>query len=126
VKAISTPKIKYAVITEASLKPSEEEGNWEDNIAVIKERTLYVGAEPSDNDSILFLEPFTITLKGKAYTINRVKTPAFMKGEILIIDAETEREIAGLRRKPSKWDVEYEVYDNLEDAIKRALEVEEE
>jgi hypothetical protein len=120
-----TPKIKYAVITEASLKPSGEEGNWEDSIAVInpEEQTLYVGAEPSNNDSILFLEPFTITLKDKAYTINRVKTPAFMKGEILIIDAETEREIAGLRRKPSKWDVKYEVYDNVEEAVKKALEV---
>jgi hypothetical protein len=118
-------KVKYAVITEASLKPSREEGNWEDNIAVInlKEQKLYVGAEPSNNDPILFLEPFTITLKGKAYTINRVKTPAFVKGEILIVNAETEREIAGRQRKPSKWYVKYEVYDNVEEAVKKALEV---
>lgn len=121
-------KVKYAVITEASLKPSEEEGNWADDIAVInlKEQALYVGALPSPSDPILFIKPSTITLKDKAYTINRVKTPAFMKGEILIVDAETEREIAGLRRKPSKWDVKYEVYDNVEEAVKRALEVGEE
>jgi len=125
---MSTPKIKYAVITEASLKPDKEEGNWEDTLAVInpEEQTLYVDAEPPNDDTTLFLEPFTVTTKGKTYTIDKVKIPVFMKGEILIVDAKTEREITGRHRKPSKWFVEYEIYDNLEDAIKRALEVEEE
>ena len=51
-----------------------------------------------------------------------VHVPVFEEGEILILD-EDGREVAGHLRKPDKWGIEYEVFDNLEDAIKRAIEM---
>ncbi len=51
-----------------------------------------------------------------------VQTPVFTVGEILI--TQNGREIAGKGRKPSKWDVEYESFDDLNDALVRALEIE--
>jgi hypothetical protein len=121
------PKVKFAVITKASLKPCEDEGNWADEWAVInpKENTIYVGADlpPIPRGNVLFVDPFQVTVKGKTYTLERVRVPVFEKGEILILDAESGREIAGHERKPSKWFVEYEVYDSLEEAIKKAISV---
>lgn len=49
--------------------------------------------------------------------------PTFEVSEILIIDNDTGREVGGLQRKPSKWDVELEYFDRIGDAVKRALEL---
>ena len=42
--------------------------------------------------------------------------PVFSLGEILILDV-TGREVAGRNRKPSKWFVTCEEFDNLDDAV---------
>jgi hypothetical protein len=117
------PQVKFAVITKASLKPLENKGNWADEWAVInpEEKTMFIGADfyPNDKDkTVLPGVPFQVTVKGKTYTLERVRVPVFVEGEILILEAESGREIAGHLRKPSKWFVEYEVYDSLEEAIK--------
>ncbi|NUS02015.1 MAG: hypothetical protein HOV97_05560 [Nonomuraea sp.] len=44
-----------------------------------------------------------------------VRTPVFYPGEILILD-ESGREIGFPGRKPSKWSVEYQVVDSLDEA----------
>ena len=49
--------------------------------------------------------------------------PVFTLGEILILDGPYGREIAGMRRKPSKWFVEVEEFSHLDDAIEKAQEV---
>jgi len=49
--------------------------------------------------------------------------PVFALGEILILDGPYGREIAGMRRKPSKWFVDVEEFDNPDDAVKKAQEV---
>ncbi len=46
----------------------------------------------------------------------------FHRGEILILDIDG-REVAGRGRKPSKWDVEVETFQVLEEAIECAHEV---
>jgi len=54
------------------------------------------------------------------------KKQVFRKGELIVVDADTEREIGYPMRKPSKWLIEgeeYEVFDNIEDAIKKLKEV---
>lgn len=50
-----------------------------------------------------------------------IRVPVFEEGEILVTDGS--REIGGAGRKPSKWDVDYEMFDNVEDAIKKSREV---
>lgn len=50
------------------------------------------------------------------------KIPVFSLGEVLILDG-SGREVVGMQRKPSKWSVETEEFDNLEDAITRSKEV---
>jgi hypothetical protein len=49
------------------------------------------------------------------------KVPVFHVGEILITDGERELGYPG--RKPSKWSVSYETFDNVEKAIERSMEV---
>ena len=51
-----------------------------------------------------------------------IKVTVFEVGEIVICDC-SGREVCYPGRKPSKWDVEYEVFDNLDDAVKRAQEL---
>lgn len=117
--------VRFAVITKASLKPSDDAGNWGDELAVINEQesTIYIGADVDEKDKVIGpVVPFTISVKGKSYNMEYIRVPVFQEGEILIID-ESGREIAGLGRKPSKWAVEYEVFDNLEDAIKKAHQI---
>ena len=50
-----------------------------------------------------------------------IKVPVFEEGEILVCD-DHEIEI-GKMRKPWKWDVEYEMFDDVEEAVKKAAEV---
>jgi len=50
------------------------------------------------------------------------RTPVFHLGEILILDGNG-REVVGLGRKPSKWDVGYQTFAALDEAIVRAQEV---
>ncbi len=57
-----------------------------------------------------------------AYTMN-MAIPVFTLAEILILDNEYGREVAGKGRKPSKWDVEIEHFQDLERAIVCAEEV---
>lgn len=101
--------------------------NWADELAVINEQeaAIYIGADADEKDKVIGpTVPFTISVKGKSYNMEYIRVPVFQEGEILIID-KSGREIAGLGRKPSKWAVEYEVFDNLEDAIKKAIKVSE-
>jgi hypothetical protein len=49
------------------------------------------------------------------------QTPVFKLGEIIIMDSNDRTIPDG--RKPSKWDVEYEYFKDIESAIKRAKEV---
>ena len=68
------------------------------------------------------------TLKGKPHIdltkrqIVFCNVPVFKLGEILIMDHEYGRTIPD-GRKPSKWDVQYECFDNIDDAITKAKEV---
>ena len=50
--------------------------------------------------------------------------PVFTLGEILIMDSSTDRTIPD-GRKPDKWDVEYETFNRITDAVKCAKGVHE-
>jgi len=52
------------------------------------------------------------------------KSHVFSRGEIVICDPVYGREIGG-GRKPSKWFVGYEVYNDIEKAIRRAIVIRE-
>jgi hypothetical protein len=55
--------------------------------------------------------------------IGECKTAVFEKGEIVICDVNTGREIPYPGRKPSKWDIVYETFYILDNAINRANEI---
>jgi hypothetical protein len=61
----------------------------------------------------------TIDLTKEQYVF--CSTPVFKLGEILVMDSNDRTIPDG--RKPSKWGVSYETFDNIDDAIKRAREV---
>jgi len=56
-------------------------------------------------------------------SIGTCKTAVFEKGEIVICNINNGREVCYPGRKPSKWDVEYDVFDNLDNAVKRSQEL---
>ena len=63
-------------------------------------------------------------LKGKSNSMSLdFRVQVFELGELLILDAPDGREVAGKQRAPRKWYVEYEEFDDIEDAIKRSREV---
>lgn len=81
---------------------------------------------PIDED--LFVEAVKFRDSG-ANTIDLTKrqmlfcnTPVFKLGEIMVVDRATDRTVPD-DRKPSKWDVGCEYFDDVESAIKRAKEV---
>lgn len=50
-----------------------------------------------------------------------LRVRVFEPGEILICNGG--REVAGKGRKPSKWFIEYEEFDNINDAVQRAVAI---
>lgn len=50
------------------------------------------------------------------------RRPVFVAGEILVVGTDG-REIGGHLRKPSKWEVEFKLFDNIEDAVELAEQV---
>lgn len=55
--------------------------------------------------------------------IGECKVAVFEVGEIVICDTINGREVCYPGRKPSKWAVTYDIFDNLDDAIKRSQEL---
>jgi len=53
--------------------------------------------------------------------VGECKVPVFEEGEIVICSIDG-REVSYPGRKPSKWDVKYEVFNSLDDAVKRSQE----
>lgn len=51
-----------------------------------------------------------------------VQSPVFALGEVLIMGGDG-REIVGDGRKPSKWSVDVEYFDTVEEAVRRSHEV---
>jgi len=127
---LNEEKIKFVVITKASDKPCKDEGNWSDATAVINDKEvepcLYIDADPDEfpRENILAsaVTPVVIENGNRRFKIARIRVPVFTVGEILIVD-DSGREVAGALRKPSKWWVEYEEFDDLREAIKRAREL---
>lgn len=97
------PSIQYGVITHIS-----PNGNYAaaTNLRIREGNGPYLA--PDDELNVrLFLQ---------------LGSPVFSLGEILVLD-ETGREHAGLMRKPSKWNVTYELFYDVAMAVQRAREV---
>ncbi len=103
----------FTVVTEV---PEPESGG---NMAAAMD--LYaVAPESEDNKYGLKVRPLQAEV---AMTVLlSLRRPVFFLGEILILDS-SGREYAGHGRKPNKWDVQTEEFDNINDAIDRAKEV---
>lgn len=70
--------------------------------------------------------PITVdrdTDKRRSKNIIEIKRQVFAPGEILIVDPVYGREYGWPGRKPSKWAVEFERFERVEDAVKRAKEI---
>jgi hypothetical protein len=124
----SKPDIRFAVITEI---PNDCEGNYATGEILICPDTCnrVVGSNivvnPPEFDESMFEDALvrkgsnTIDLTKKQMVFCLI--PVFRLGEILIINSYDRTIPDG--RKPSKWDVNCEYFDTIEDAVKRAKEV---
>lgn len=95
----------FAVITKV---PKVREGNEYDE--------LLVQGYDKDNEVVYHLPEEGVEYRMVDTKFINARLPVFHQGEILILD-ESGREIGGLQRKPSKWSVVIEVFDNLDEAI---------
>lgn len=120
--------VQFAVITEV---PNDLCGNYACNeILINPDADNHIAGsniivDPPEKEEKLFVD--ALTRKPEA-TIDLTKrqivlcnTPVFRWGEIMII-GDCDRTIPD-GRKPSKWDVGCEYFNDIEDAIKRAKEV---
>ncbi len=102
-------KLRYCVITDTT---TNEAGNFHDGWLTTDGKQVYT-------DSREFTRP---VIGPDGFPID-AKIPTFDTGEIVIIDAEVGREVNGPGRKPQKWFVGYEIYDNIKHAVERAIVV---
>lgn len=102
-------KYKFYVITHT---PSLfEEGN-------MAHEWMYEGWDFSNDCKIPIIGISDITKP-----VGDCKVSVFEVGEIVICDAVDGREVCYPGRKPSKWAVSFEIFDNLDDAVKRSQEL---
>jgi hypothetical protein len=99
----------FAVITKV---PKVREGNEYDQI-------LVEGYDKDNEEVIYHLPKEGVEYRMVDTKFINAKLPVFQLGEILILD-KTGREAAGMGRKPSKWSVEVEEFNDLQEAIDRA------
>jgi hypothetical protein len=101
--------MKFIVITE--VPPEGHRGNLALNTEV------YVDEQ---NDPSAPLRRVGVAMSAPALVM--LRSPVFTLGEVLICGHD-ERELVGSGRKPTKWGVKTEVFDNVEAAVERAREV---
>jgi len=106
-------RLFYCVITE--LGPS---GNLCDNFAMRLPDEVGVGGAVYTTE----FPAEAINEETVRTDLVQVKMPAFVVGELLVLN-ECGREVCGHGRKPSKWFIGYEVYEDVQAAIARAVAV---
>ncbi len=101
--------MKYLVITEVPPHPNEG------NLAIPGE-SIYIDTQ--------MLEEGEETPRFRSFGLSllALRQPVFLPGEIIITD-DGERECVGHGRKPAKWDVKYETFDSIDDAVERSKDV---
>jgi hypothetical protein len=89
-------------------------------------RRIGIRARKQETESVLFVDTTEDRVKAfdkRARLVRfRCLRPNFVFGEVLII-GESGREILPTGRAPWKWGVNYEVFDTIEEAVNRSLEV---
>lgn len=130
-KGKTKPKYQFAVITEIP-KDNDENYACSEILVVPGGRGCTVGSnlivDPPEFDEKMFADAIRFRDSG-ATIIDLTKTqilmcntPVFRLGEIMIVDPTNDRTIPD-ERKPSKWNVGCEYFDDIETAIGRAKEV---
>lgn len=116
-------KYWFQVITKIPDPNKGESGNLYHDVPYVEIE------EPSEGNgwvppvaSYYTVEPFKTLIKQPGFPM--FMHPCFELGEILVVN-EHGREITGMGRKASKWFVEYETFNTIDEAIARALEVQE-
>lgn len=108
---------KFLVITEVPVADgtsdvsgflAANDDNMSDELAYEHNGILYIGEDFTDD----------ITNGPSRWA----KRQVFYVGEMIIVN-DLGREVCGHGRKPSKWNVKYEEFDSLEDAIRKAGEI---
>lgn len=106
--------IIFAVITEV---PADDD--LAGNMALAGMIWLEVEPMRPENDYKAKFEPIS---KSIGAGILALRQRVFELGEILILDG-SGREVGGMGRKPSKWSVTTEEFDDIEAAVARSREV---
>ena len=106
---VAKGKFNWCVITQVprKLDGSDSEGNLFDQIV----------SPQSDGVNIFVSSDFKLNKKIKSIidkhsktTLISFKSPVFTQGDLFPVDGSFGRELISHGRKPSKWDVEYELF----------------
>ena len=109
--------IKFQVITDMGASGDLLDGTLCDDIAFEREFKNEYGPV----EKAFLISPMDYEDKFNTDFV-RIKRPVFEIGEIVIVN-EYGREYGPIGRKPSKWCVGFEEFDNLEKAIQRSVEI---
>jgi len=109
--------MQYLVITKVPEAPSSG------NLALIHLDT-YIETEPPHYHAPdgTFEGKYTSMLEQIGLGFLMLRQEVFQLGEVLITQ-DGERECVPPGRKPSKWNVEYETFDSIEEAVAKAREL---
>ena len=99
--------IRFAVVTRVPSPEAGEGGNM---------ATAFGLCQPIPGSKLLEVRPAPAGLQ------MQLRMPVFELGEVLILDPDG-REPHGRGRRPSKWDVELEFFDNVSAAIRKARKI---
>lgn len=105
----------FAVVTE--VPPPTSIGNMATALGQI------MVSDPTDPTADLTSLDDKLTIPGSLPQTLWWRLPVFTLGEILILDSPSGREVDGIGRKPSKWDIAYVTFDTIDEAITRAREI---
>lgn len=117
---VKCPGVLFCVITNpGNLK---EQGGLAATMMFMRQEEK--DGQPGQKIPQVYVNVFPEDAEAKEYQLlGFAKYPVFQKGEVVLLDDRTGRELDGHQRKPSKWFIDYELYDSLDDAILRAFEV---
>lgn len=105
--------MKLAVITRVADPAKGEYGNfaWADDVYVENGRA---------SEATGWLAPVAPAVNRLGIAALELRTPVFRVGELLVLNAN-DRDQFG--RKPDKWDVDLEEFDDPQEAMRKALEL---
>lgn len=118
--------LKFIVIEDVIPDPTSKHGECccgDTCITLTDNGYMVIGFDVDGKVLCSQVHEFDVECEGKRWHINHIVEDVFTRGEIIVINAKTGREVGGRERKPSKWNVKYKEFDDIKEAAQYALKV---